>query len=191
MSKTNVITSRVRFSYLNAFEAKPTPSGDLKFSACLLIPKSDTKGVEEIKRAIQAAVDKGIESNKFTAANVKASTFKLALRDGDEEFKNGDRGPEYQGHYFLNASSKNRPGIVDRNARPLMDPDEFYSGCYGHADINFYPFNTSGNRGIGVGLNNLMKWEDGERLDGRQSAEQAFSHLQDRGGSDTSDSELE
>ena len=56
-----------------------------------------------------------------------------------------------------------------------MDKEEFYSGCYGRASINFYAFNVSGNKGIAAGLNNLQKLEDGERLSGGSSAEEDFS----------------
>ena len=46
---------------------------------------------------------------------------------------------------------------------------------YGRASINFYAFNTNGNRGIAVGLNNLQKIRDGEPLGGRASAESDFA----------------
>lgn len=168
-----MITCEVRFSYLNAFEPKETPSGDLKYSVSLLIPKEDEKGVAEIKAAINAAVQKGLDDNKFKKAHVPS--LRLPLRDGDQEHDDGNRGAEYKGCWFVNASSKNKPGIVDSQAKPLFDPDTFYSGCYGRADINFFPYNQAGNRGIGAGLNNLMMTREGERLDGRQKAEDAFA----------------
>jgi hypothetical protein len=82
---------------------------------------------------------------------------------------------EYKGHFFVNASSKNKPGVVGPDAKPMFDAEEFFSGCYGRADINFFPYNQAGNRGIGCGLNNLMMTRQGERLDGRQKAEDAFA----------------
>ena len=60
-----------------------------------------------------------------------------------------------------------------------MDQQDFYSGCYGRADINFFGFDKGGSKGVGCGLNNLMKTQDGERLDGRQKAEDAFSEYAD------------
>lgn len=171
-----MITSLVRFSYLNAFEPKATPSGDLKYSVSILIPKKDTEGIKEIHAAINVAVQKGLDTNKFTQAQVKS--IRLPIRDGDEEFDGGNRGPEYKGHFFINATSKNKPGCVkaQKESRPvpIFDPDDFYSGCYGRADVNFFPYNQAGNRGVGVGLNNLMMVKEGERLDGRQKAEDAF-----------------
>ena len=176
-----MITTVVRFSYLNAFEPKPTPSGDLKYSVSMLIPKEDEAGIKQIQAAINAAVQKGIETNKFTQAQIKM--LRLPIRDGDEEFEAGNRGAEYKGHFFVNATSKNKPGVVQAQKGgppvPVFDPDDFYSGCYGRADVNFFPYNQAGNRGVGCGLNNLMKVNDGERLDGRQKAEDAFSQYTD------------
>ena len=54
-----------------------------------------------------------------------------------------------------------------------MSRDEFYSGCYGRASINFYAFNVS-SKGIAAGLNNLQKLEDGEMLAGGSTAEEDF-----------------
>jgi len=170
-----MITTEVRFSYLNCFEPKENPSGKMKYSASILIPKNDEVGVNEIKAAINAAVQKGIDGNKFTKAHADSGALRIPLRDGDKEFESGDRGPEYRGHFFLNAASDNKPGIVDKNAKPLFDPDVFYSGCYGRADLGFYPYNQAGNKGVGVGLNNLMFTREGDRLDGRQRAEDAFA----------------
>lgn len=168
-----MIITNVRFSYLNAFKTAPNPSGDLKFSASILIPKA-SKQLPDIRAAINKAAQSGIEKNKFTAAQVKAG-IRIPLRDGDEEFEAETRGPEYKGCFFINSSSDNRPGVVDSNLQPIIDSDEFYSGCYGHADINFFPYNAAGNRGVGVGLNNLLKVKDGERLDGRVAAGDAFA----------------
>ena len=45
---------------------------------------------------------------------------------------------------------------------------------YGRASINFYAFNSNGNRGIACGLNNLQKIRDGKPLGGKASAESDF-----------------
>lgn len=50
-----------------------------------------------------------------------------------------------------------------------------YSGVYGRASISFYAFNSSGNKGIACGLNNLQKIRDGEPLGGKASAESDFA----------------
>jgi hypothetical protein len=50
--------------------------------------------------------------------------------------------------------------------QPIIDADEFYSGCYGRAAIEFFPYNMEGSKGIACGLGNVQKLEDGERLGG-------------------------
>lgn len=168
-----MITPLARFSYCNVFEPAQTPSGDMKYSVSILIPKEDTKGIQAINEAIQIAITKGLEKNTFNKMAVKS--LRLPLRDGDAEHEDGSRGAEYKGFLFMNAASKNQPGVVDSDLAQIMNKDDFYSGVWGHADINFFPYNTAGNKGIGVGLNNLMKKKDGDRLDGRQKAEDAFA----------------
>ncbi len=46
---------------------------------------------------------------------------------------------------------------------------------YGRASINFYAFNSNGNKGIACGLNNLQKIRDGEPLGGKASAASDFA----------------
>lgn len=168
---TKVVTNKVRFSYVNIFRSRSFSDGqDAKYSICLLIPKEDTVTVKKLKAAIDEAVQEGIASKW---GGKKPANLKLPLRDGDEE--RAEEAPEYEGMYFLNANSTQKPGIVDKDLNEILDPDEVYSGCWGRASINFFPFNSNGNKGVGVGLNNIQKLKDGDRLGGaRAKAEDDF-----------------
>lgn len=179
MSK--VVTGKVRFSYVNIFKSRAFQADqDAKFSICLLIPKEDKATLKKIKAAIDEAIQEGI-STKWNGK--KPANIKLPLRDGDEE--RADEAPEYAGMMFLNANSTQKPGIVDKDLNEILDPDEVYSGCWGRASINFYPFSVNGNKGIGVGLNNVQKLKDGERLGAtRASAESDFGDDFDDGDDD-------
>lgn len=168
---TKVITGKVRFSYVNIFRSRAfTADQEAKYSICLLIPKKDKATIAKLQAAIDEAVEDGIASKW---GGKKPANLKLPLRDGDEE--RADEAPEYKGMYFLNANSTQKPGVVDKDVNEILDPDDVYSGCWGRASINFYAFNTNGNRGIGVGLNNIQKLQDGDRLGtARDSAENDF-----------------
>lgn len=169
MSSTKVVTGRVRFSYANVFEAKVIgDSKEAKYSVSILIPKKDKATLKKIEDAVKAAAEAG----KAKLGGKIPGNLKTPLRDGDEE--RGDD-PAYAGHFFLNANGKQKPGVVDADKNPILDRDEFYSGCYGRASITFYAFNTNGNKGVACGLNHLMKLDDGEHLDGRTSADEDFS----------------
>ena len=178
-----VITGKdTRWSYCNVWEAKAINGGTPKFSVSLLVPKTDTVTVKKIKAAIEAAYREGEAKLKGNGKTVPPLTaIKTPLRDGDAERPDD---PAYAGHYFLNANSTTAPGIVDADCQPILTRSEVYSGVYGRASISFYAFNSSGNRGVACGLNNLQKIRDGEPLGGRASAESDFSDFDDEDDDD-------
>lgn len=168
---TKVITGKVRFSYLHVFEPSAAEEGqEKKYSVSLIIPKKDKATLAKIEKAIEAAKEAG----KAKFGGKIPATLKLPLRDGDIERPEDEA---YADSFFVNANARTRPGLVDKALNPIMDQEELYSGCYGRASVTFYAFNTSGNKGIACGLNNLMKLEDGESLGGRQSAENDFAEF--------------
>ena len=172
-NNTHVITGKVRLSYANLFTPKaPEDGGEPKYSAAILVPKSDKSTLAKIKAAIDA-VKADPKSIQLWGGKVPTD-MKMPVRDGDDK---ADTNPEYAGCLFFNASSKRQPGLVDQQRAPITNDTELYSGCYARVSVNFYAFNKKGNRGIGVGLNNVQKWADGESLSGRKRAEDEFDDL--------------
>jgi hypothetical protein len=169
---TKVVTDKVRLSYAKVWTPEAVEEGgEKKYSVALIIPKSATALVARINKAIAAAKAEGMTKLFAGSKNVK---LKMPLRDGDEE--RGDD-PVYADSWFLNAVSKTKPQIVDKDLNPIIDQDDLYSGCYGRVSVNFYPFSVSGNKGIACGLGNIQKVADGERLAGGSSAEEDFGSL--------------
>ena len=178
INPTKVITGvNTRWSYVNTWEPKSINGGAPKYSVSLIIPKSDTKTIEKIQAAIQAAYDEGQGKLKGNGKSVPAlSVLKTPLRDGDAERPDDEA---YADSYFINANSGTAPGIVDADRRPILDRSEVYRGVYGRASVNFYAFNSNGNKGIACGLNNLQKIKDGEPLGGKSRAEDDFDTEED------------
>ena len=174
INPTKVITGvKTRWSYANVWQPKSINGGAPKFSVSLIIPKSDTKTVTAVKNAIQAAYDEGQSKLKGNGKSTPAlSSIKSPLRDGDIDRPDDEA---YKNSYFINANSATAPGIVDAARNPIIEHSEVYSGVYGRASINFYAFNSNGNRGIACGLNNLQKISDGEPLGGKTRAEDDFA----------------
>lgn len=166
---TKVVTGEVRFSYVNVFEPKSINGSDEKYSVSLLIDKRDTKTIEAIERAIEAAKQAGVA--KF--GGKIPPVLKLPLRDGDTERPDDEN---YAGKMFVNANCKTKPGLIEKNGMEIIDTTEFYSGCYGKASVTFYAFNSNGNKGIACGLNNIMKTRDGEPLGGKSRAVDDFAN---------------
>ncbi len=154
-----ISTGLVRASYANIFNPKSINGSEPKYSCSLLISKKDKATLSRIRTAIS-----DLMKDPDAIATWKNSTknLKTPLRDGDTE-RDDDA---YADHYFLNANSKQKPQIVDRDRNPIYDEEEVYSGCYVQAVITLFPYNQNGNKGIGVGLNAIRKIKDGDRLGG-------------------------
>lgn len=175
---TKVITGvNTRWSYANVWDAKSINGGAPKYSVSLIIPKDDAATVNKIKAAIQAAYEEGESKLKGSGKTVPPlKSIKTPLRDGDLERPDD---AAYANSYFINANSSTTPGIVDADRQPILERSEVYSGVYGRASVNFYAFNTNGNKGIACGLNNLQKIRDGEPLGGKSRAEDDFASADD------------
>lgn len=171
---TKVITGiNTRLSYFHGWEPVSINGGTEKYSVSVLIPKDDKETIDAINAAIDAAIEEGIA--KFGGKKPKREAIKLPLRDGDLE-----RDDEaYKNHFFVNANSTTPPQIVDKRVNPILDREDVYSGCYARVSLNFYAFNSNGNKGVACGLGNIQKIRDGEYLGGRTSAADDFTTIDD------------
>ena len=170
INSTKVVTGVARLSYANVWEPKSINGGAEKYSVSLIIPKSDTKTLTAIQKAIDAAIEEG--RGKFGGKIPNKSALKLPLRDGDIDRPDDEA---YANCYFVNANSSTAPEIVDKARDPILNRSEVYSGVYARVSINFYAFNSNGNRGIACGLGNIQKVRDGEPLGGKTSAADDFA----------------
>lgn len=168
-NQTKVVTGLVRLSFVHIFEPHAVEDGqDEKYSVSIIIPKTDKATLTAIRAAIEAAKELG--KTKKWGGKIPAK-LKLPLRDGDEDRPEDEA---YANSYFINCSSAQKPGVVDKFCQPILDAEQVYSGCYGRVAINFYPFDTSGSKGVAAGLNNVQKLKDGDSLTGRTSAADDF-----------------
>ena len=174
---TKVITGEARLSYANLWEPKSINGGAPKYSVSIIIPKSDTRTVGKVKAAIEAAYREGETKLKGNGKTVPAlSALKTPLRDGDTERPDDEA---YAGSFFLNANSGTAPGIVDSACETIFERSQIYSGVYARASVNFFAFNSNGNKGIACGLNNIQKLRDGDPLGGKSRAEDDFTTAED------------
>ena len=90
--------------------------------------------------------------------------YKTPLKDGDIERPNDEA---FKNSFYLNASSKYKPKVVNRKVEPITNEAEVYSGCYGKISVVFYGFTSGDNMGIAAGLGNIQKIVGGESLERR------------------------
>lgn len=180
MPKSNpahIVLTNVRLSYVHLLEPwSNTPGQEPKYGCTVLLPKSDVGGKAQLDAAVAAAT---------AAARAKhGAAFpampKTSIHDGDGVRPSDGQpfGEECKGCWVFNASSKQRPGLVDAACQPIMDATQIYSGMYANVGITLFGYNAPQNKGIGVGLENVMKIGDGEPLGGgRISAEDDFAGM--------------
>ncbi len=174
-AKKTLITPEAILNWPAIFEPKMAPGAtEAKYSCVLIFPEgTDLSALKAA--AMEAFREKWGDKTKGL---LEAGRLKSPFRTDAEE-----KGYP-AGSTFLTATSKTPPGVVDRFAgadgkpKAITDPVELYSGCKVRASISFYAYDTNGNRGVAVGLRNLQKLGEGQRLDGRKKAEDEFDALE-------------
>lgn len=136
ISARNIRVGEVRFSFVNVFAPRENEDGTPgKYGVCLIIPKQDKTAVKLIEEAVAAAANAAGEKGIRLPAN-----YKTPLRDGDTERPEDE---SFAGCWFINANAQNMPGVrVLQNGQvaEALDGEDFYSGCYGAASVNFFPY---------------------------------------------------
>ena len=179
MNANTVTIGECRLSYVHVFKPYSSmPGQDPKYSLVALLPKTNTVAKAQIDAAIEAAKQIGLQTKwNGTAPAVLANT----VHDGDGVKSNGEAyGEECRGHWVINcnANPDHPPKAVDAQLQPIINESDVYSGIYGYVNVNFYPYFFSGKKGIGCGLNAMMKTRDGQPLGGSApSVDEAFAGI--------------
>lgn len=172
----NIMTPEFRVSFAHVFrpQANPAnPNAEAKYSLACLFPHPSKmtpaykKEYEAFTTKIKAAINKAI-ADKWGAK--KPVNLRMPFRDQGEKTFDGYEA----GAVWFNASSKQKPGLVDGKNTDIIDESEFYSGVYARATLRVYAYDAAGNRGVGIGLQNVQKLRDGEPLSGRLKAQDEF-----------------
>lgn len=164
-----LITPEATLSYPHLFTPVAVNEGDdPKYSASFIF-SPEAQGTEEYQHLKAAAIAVAMEKwGDKTVDMIKKGKLRMPFRDDVE-----DKGyPE--GSTFIGARSKHAPGLVAWNLEPISDENELYPGAIVRAQLSAFAYDVSGNRGVSFGLDNIQKLRDGERLDGRIAAKNAF-----------------
>jgi hypothetical protein len=170
IEKKKVITPKFRVSFPSVFKPTAFENQTPKYSLVMLFPK--TEDLSKLKAAVLAA---GIE--EWGPKEKWPKGLKLPFRDGDTK-------PEregYPGHFFVSASnSKRKPGLVDHRKEEIINPEDFYAGCFARAEIIAFAYDKAGNKGISFSLQNIQKLGDGPEFSGRKRAQDTFDAVEDQ-----------
>lgn len=154
----------IRLSFPNLFVPKAAgPGAEPKFSATFLLPPDFN--LDPLKLAVLNAA-----KNKWgdvAAKWISERKIKLPFKRQDE--KSNLAG--YTEGYYINASSKNRPGVVDAALQPIENREDVQAGMIVAVTLNAYAWEHPQNgKGVSFGLQNVMiVKDDGTRFGGGAS----------------------
>ena len=160
-----IITPVFRVSFPQVFQPKAAPGSDKeKYSVVMIFKAGEDLG--KLKGLLKKCV-----AEKYPNGEIPAG-FTTPLKDGNEKTYDG-----YKDTIYATASSMQQPGVIDETKKVILEPRDFYSGCYAIATVTAYCWSYMGKHGVSLGLQNLMKMNDGEPLTGGSSAEADFEDI--------------
>lgn len=180
IERKKLITPVFRISFPNLFEARKAdnddPNSKPKFgcSAIWTPAKFTDKEKVQWKAILSALNEEAVRVFKKDWKNLPENV-RRGIRDGASKEDLEGYG---EGTKFANITSKNRPGVVDKDGDTDISPEDgnadlIYPGCYCRATVQVYSYNNKG-KGVAIGLRNIQKVKDGARLDNRANAKDDF-----------------
>ena len=148
-----VVTGKAIIAHLNLFQPR-AESAEInagKYTAMVIVKKSDKETVTRIKEAIQLAIKSQWPDKVPAGVN-------NPLKDGDAKYEENEaKNAHLKGCYFLNANTASRPKVFDHNLQELIDPADVASGDYAKVSLNLKAYDKAGNKGVGCYLN-AVQW---------------------------------
>lgn len=197
----SIITGAFRLAFPEVWVPKAAVKGGKeKFSITMLFPKDGSSlipnmpgnSVMEIRKLLfLAAQEKWGEDRNKWPSSLKKLDFKAyvspngkdgwPIRDGDTEEWDG-----FAEHLFMKAGSQFQPGIVDNKLNAIIDKQAVYGGLICRAQVNAFGYDSAGNQGVSIGLQNLqILKDDGTMFGGRQNPADVFDKFGDAGGGES------
>lgn len=170
-----LITPVFRVSYPNVFKARKNDlNGQDEFGLVAVFDKDADLSVLKAARAEACEKKWGKDPKKWPEG------LRSPFRKNEEKWKKDDNGnkveidPYVAGGIFLNLKCNQAPGVVDAQVQPILEPKDFYPGCYARAEVAAAAYEQKGNKGVSFYLRNVQKVRDGQPLGGVSRPEDAF-----------------
>lgn len=192
IEKKCTVTHEFRLSYPALFEPKAFEDQEEKYSCVALFPKSTNLGKPAEGQAYSLKrIVKNAKIEKWGADETKwPKRMRTPFKDGDE--KDDAEGSGYADTIYCTMSNKKPPGLVDQRRRKIEDEAALYPGCWVRAEVIAFAYDTAGNKGVSLSLQNIQKVRDDESFSGKRDAADVFGDVEtEEGDEDEYDDEDE
>jgi hypothetical protein len=169
----------------NLFAPRQNQDGSLgKYDILMVVKPKEQKSpywVDLVNKIKAAAA--------LTHPKLPLSKLTLPIQKPDALLEKGYDGVE-EGDMIIKAASKEKPGIVDRNAQDIINKSEVWSGQIVRAEVAVGGYDVNGKKGVTLYLDNVQVLKSNmPRLDGRKSASATFAAAPPVTGYDEDDSD--
>jgi ssDNA-binding protein len=164
----NITVGPVRVCFESINEPKQNERGDDRWGGCFLVPKGEDLAALKAELREVAVARWGDKIPKFRHGSPVKDQEDLTTSEGDlYDFSE-------PGAMFFNANSNEEIGAYKKNkqgAYEKLDRSEIYGGMWAYVSLRPYAWPSAkneaaakGNRGISLGLQQVLKVRDDERL---------------------------
>jgi hypothetical protein len=170
-TRVKLLTPKARLRYSDLFKARAQEAGQAEKFSLVLLFSPEAQATPEYA-ALRAEAQR-VAIEKFGDAlkdPTWASKFRSPFRKAEEKVKliegKMTRVLGFEdGWTFASASSpkEHAPGVVQHTAagtQRVIDENDIYNGCWVLATLTPFAYDTKGNYGVSLGLNNVMKVAD-------------------------------
>ncbi len=144
-------------------KVNPTDA-EAKYGSTFIV-RSDHPVIAQITEAINNVIAQTYPGGQLPA-NFRSPPWYDGTKDG------------FPGFTMIRAYAKQKPLAVEGDLRPILDSERLYSGCYVNASLSVYTYPPKPTPGITFGLDGVQFVREGDRLDGRPTAEQMFQKIE-------------
>jgi len=190
VKKKTCVTPECRGSYVNLLEPRALPQSTTMAWGMQCIFKKTPVVVawaKELKNLYaQVLIDKFGKEKAGGIAKILLAKNSFPVRDGDNPADSGTlaNAEQLKGCYFLNTNNRfKQPHIIGPMGKAVdpetLNPDDIYSGAYYRVMLEFWYYDTAGNKGISTSIAAVMKTKDGENLGAGTTSKEAANAFSD------------
>jgi len=168
---------KCNLSFPELFEPKEfAPGMKAKYQAAFVFDPSSKEGAANIKKVNNAI--KAVLAEHYGGSDGIPKGFKLCLKNNETEQKEYEG---YEGKWFLTASNRTRPTVVNRDLSPITADDNIlHPGCVVNASIQLWVQDNQYGKRVNANLRAVQFVEAGDVWGGSAPvrAEQEFEPLE-------------
>lgn len=172
MSSKFCVTPNGTLAFPTFFAPRATQEGnEPRYSGVLIF---DAKA--QASKLYQELQDAVLEAAQEKFGKKMPANLRMPFRKGEEK-------PDYQGFdpgtVFIQAWSKNKPGLIDAAKQEIFDKDEIWAGQLARFYVRPFGYENSGNKGVSMLLEHVqIVKQDRPRIDGRKAATEVFGDVE-------------